>query len=170
MILYFESHATSVDNEAGVASGHADAPLSPLGLKQAAEITSRYDNLSLVWCSDLERSWRTAEIAFAGRAVVKRDARLREVDFGDMTRAPAAEIERGRQAYISAAYPNGESYDDVCRRVGDLLDDMPQAVGAQLIVGHRATWYALEHLLRGRDLKEVVTAPWRWQPGWRYER
>ena len=29
--LVFETHATSLDNEAGLASGHADVELSPLG-------------------------------------------------------------------------------------------------------------------------------------------
>jgi broad specificity phosphatase PhoE len=169
LILYFESHATSIDNDAGIASGHADAPLSPLGLRQAAEMTARYRTLSQVWCSDLERSWRTAEIAFGGRAPVMRDARLREVDFGDMTRTSAAAIEPARDAYVTTPYPRGESYEDVCHRIREFLEDMVDSAEPQLIVGHRATWYALEHLLACRNLTDVVTAPWRWQPGWRYD-
>jgi 2,3-bisphosphoglycerate-dependent phosphoglycerate mutase len=139
-------------------------------MAQAAEMTARYDLLSRVWCSDLERSWRTAEIAFGNRIPITRDPRLREVDFGDLTRSAAADIERGRLTYIDTPYPNGESYYDVCRRVGDFLKDMPDSPEPQLIVGHRATWYALEHLLRGRRMAEVVTAAWRWQLGWRYDR
>jgi hypothetical protein len=38
-----------------------------------------------------------------------------------------------------------------------------------LVVAHRAPWYALENLIRGRDLKELVTSAWKWQPGWEYD-
>jgi hypothetical protein len=38
-----------------------------------------------------------------------------------------------------------------------------------LVIGHRATFYAFEHLLRGVPLRDAVTAPWTWQPGWVYE-
>jgi alpha-ribazole phosphatase/probable phosphoglycerate mutase len=34
-----------------------------------------------------------------------------------------------------------------------------------IIVGHRGTWYALEHLLRGAPLESLVSGPWIWQPG-----
>jgi broad specificity phosphatase PhoE len=37
-----------------------------------------------------------------------------------------------------------------------------------LVVGHRATFYALEHLLNHTRLEDVVVAPWDWQPGWTY--
>jgi alpha-ribazole phosphatase/probable phosphoglycerate mutase len=169
LILYFESHATSIDNVTGIASGHADPPLSPLGLTQAAEITARYSALSHVWCSDLERSWRTAEIAFGAHAPITRDARLREVHFGDLTRTSAVQIEQGRNAFLTTAYPNGESYEYVCHRIREFLDEIVETAEPQLIIGHRATWYALEHLLARRNLAEVVTARWQWQPGWAYE-
>ena len=131
---------------------------------------ARYAAISHVWCSDLERSWRTAEIAFRARVPITRDARLREVDFGDMTGSSAAEIEQRRDAYVTNSYPNGESYEDVCHRVREFLEEMVETPDPQLIVGHRATWYALEHLVARRKLMDVVTAPWGWQPGWRYER
>jgi hypothetical protein len=46
----------------------------------------------------------------------------------------------------------------------------PFTVGGQriVVIGHRATFYALEHLIRGIPLLEVMTAPWRWQPGCSY--
>ncbi len=37
-----------------------------------------------------------------------------------------------------------------------------------LVIGHRATFYALEHLLRHIPLREAMTSPWHWQPGWTY--
>ena len=71
--LVFETHATSYDNEADLASGHYDVDLSPIGEQQAAALGIRYalDLPSLVVASDLRRSWRTADIAFGTRVPVK---------------------------------------------------------------------------------------------------
>jgi len=38
-----------------------------------------------------------------------------------------------------------------------------------MIIGHRATQYGLEHWIKGVPIKDVVTASWKWQPGWKYE-
>lgn len=38
-----------------------------------------------------------------------------------------------------------------------------------MIIGHRATQYGLEHWIKGVFLKDIVTAPWKWQAGWVYE-
>jgi broad specificity phosphatase PhoE len=166
MQLWFETHATSIDNEAGIASGHWDAPLSQVGERQALDIGTRYTYITDVWCSDLQRSYRTGEIAFGSRIPIHRDASLREVNYGDLTRIRTAEINTTRLEYIETPYPNGESYRDVCDRVGAFLRDLPP--GSHLIIGHRATWYALEHLLASRDLAEVIASPWHWRPGWEY--
>lgn len=42
--IVFESHATTFDNEAHLASGHNDIELSPLGIQQAKELGERYKN------------------------------------------------------------------------------------------------------------------------------
>ena len=170
--LFFETHATSLDNEAGIASGWFDVDLSPVGEAQAGELGRRYTDraLSVVLCSDLRRSYRTAEIAFAGVVPTTRDARLRECDYGDLTRQPATEIEALRQTSVTRPFPNGESYEQVARRVGGVLAEIARNRSQEpvLIIGHRATFFALEHLLRGVPLADAVAAPWRWQPGWTY--
>lgn len=167
--LIFETHAESVDNERGVGSGHYDAPLSGRGEQQARALGERYEGLPIhaIYCSDLQRSWRTAEIAFAGRGVpIVRTAALRECDYGELARRPLQDPAR----YALERYPGGESYSDVVLRVRGFLDDLrPLAEGqVVLIIGHRAVHYALEHLLRGVELEAAVTADWRWRPGWRY--
>ena len=95
--LVFETHATSYDNEAGLASGHYDVDLSPTGEEQAAALGMRYavDLPSVVVASDLRRSWRTAEIAFGTRVPVMRDARLRECDYGTLGAGPLARSTAG---------------------------------------------------------------------------
>jgi hypothetical protein len=38
-----------------------------------------------------------------------------------------------------------------------------------LVIGHSATRYALDVLVHGRLLEELVDAPFAWQPGWEYQ-
>lgn len=168
--ILFETHATSVDNEEGLASGHADPPLSARGRRQAEDLGRRYRGREpdRVVSSDLRRSWETADIAFAtASAAIVRDPRLREVDYGDWTRCPRDRIEAERADHVDRPFPGGESYRQAVDRVrGFLMDlDGPEAI---LIIGHRATWYALEHWLGGVPLERAVVAPWQWQPGWTY--
>ena len=65
MRLIFETHATSLDNEAGLASGWFDVDLSSLGVRQARELGERRreDRIEAVYSSDLTRAARTASIA-----------------------------------------------------------------------------------------------------------
>jgi 2,3-bisphosphoglycerate-dependent phosphoglycerate mutase len=173
LVVVFESHATSRDNESGLASGWFDITLSTRGEEQARVlgVRRREDDLAAVFCSDLIRASRTAEIAFGERAIpIVRDARLRECDYGDLTRRQASEIDQQRGAHVSTPFPNGESYEHVAVRVSSWLTDVTTTFAGRtvLVIGHRATFYALEHLIRGIPLYEVVTAPWSWQPGWTY--
>jgi broad specificity phosphatase PhoE len=66
LVIVFETHATSLDNEAGLASGWFDVGLSPAGERQARDLGERrrHDDLACVYCSDLTRAVRTADIAF----------------------------------------------------------------------------------------------------------
>jgi 2,3-bisphosphoglycerate-dependent phosphoglycerate mutase len=173
LVLLFETHATSLDNEAGLASGWFDAALSPTGEEQARAlgVRRRDDDLAAVFCSDLSRSFRTAEIAFRDRQVsILRDPRLRECDYGALNRRPASEIEERRATCIDTPFPDGESYRQVVYRVSEWLSEATSALAGRtvLVIGHRATFYALEHLVRKIPLREAVISPWRWQSGWIY--
>lgn len=171
--LIFETHATSLDNEAGLASGWYDVDLSERGTREAHQLGERYAGtaIDVVFTSDLWRAWRTAEIAFGQRVPVVRDFRLRECDYGKWTRRPSAEVEAQLATHLVTPFPGGESYGDVVARVRACLEEVlaENAGRTIVVVGHRATWFAFEHLLRRRPLAEVVGAPWQWQPGWRYD-
>jgi alpha-ribazole phosphatase/probable phosphoglycerate mutase len=172
MKLWFEAHSTSIDNERGIASGHRDAPLSGAGCLQAAELGRRYAERSLriVYTSDLTRAVSTAEIAFAGRDVLRvSDERLRECDYGRWSGCPVQQLNDARQQFIDDPFPEGESFRDVVSRVQSFLRGLSRDDAPILLVAHRAPWYALEHLIRGRDLADVVSSPWAWQPGWEYD-
>src|SRR5258708_30254728 len=108
LTLYYSPHMTSVDNETGRASGHADVPLSTLGRQQAQELGQHYATFSLdaISCSDLQRASTTAQIAFAGQALpLVADARLREYDYGDLTQYPIAQVEEEFPRRITATNP-----------------------------------------------------------------
>lgn len=172
-VVLFETHATSIDNEAGLASGWFDAPLSAIGEAQARDLGERRraDDFAAVFCSDLIRAIRTAEIAFGTRGIpIVRDRRLRECDYGARTRELARAIEADRAVHVDRPFPDGESYRDVVARVRAWLVEAVSTFAGKtvLVIGHRATFYALEHLLHGVPLDRAVTSPWRWQPGWRY--
>ncbi len=171
--IIFEAHGTTYDNEAHLASGHYDVDLSPLGEEQAKELGNRYksDLPDAVFCSDLRRSYRTAEIAFAERKIpIIRDARLRECDYGSMTRHSSAGVDAEKQKRIDRPFPNGESYEQTTERMKSFLKDLLRDYDGKrvMIVGHRATHYALDNLINKIPLEKAITAPWKWQPGWTY--
>lgn len=171
--VIFEAHATSFDNEAKIASGHFDAQLSPLGEKQAKELGERYQDTQIdaIFCSDMQRAYRAAEIAFAGRGIpIFKDERLRECDYGEFTRRSSVEVEHEKVKHIIKPFPGGESYEEAALRMKEFLQDLLKEYNGKkvIIIGHRATQYGLEHWINGVPLKEVVTAPWSWQPGWTY--
>ena len=176
LTLYYSPHLTSVDNEAGRASGHADVPLSPLGRQQAQELGQHYAAIALdaVFSSDLQRAAITAKIAFAWRGLpIVLDSRLREYDYGDMTQYPFVQIEKERMQHITEPFPQGESLLMVAQKVGAFLHDVIHDYDGKTIVviGHSATKYALEYWCGTMSLKEIVSTPWEWRdiPIWRYE-
>ena len=119
LTLFYSPHMTSVDNEAGRASGHADVPLSELGRKRAVTLGQGYvyESLDAVFCSDLQRAYTTAEIAFSGRDLpIIRDPRLRECDYGQRTQCPRDQL--ALEQHIRDPYPDGESLVMVAQRVG----------------------------------------------------
>ncbi len=170
--LVYETHSTTLDNEAGIATGWLPGRLSTAGRANAAALGRRRrdDGLALVVVSDLARAVETVEIAFAGSDVpVHLDPRLRECCYGELDGSPAASLPRGR--HVETPFPGGESYRDVVDRTADLLVELAnQWDGARvLLVAHSANRWAIEHLLLGRDLGALVAAPFAWQESWEYD-
>ena len=172
--IIFESHATTIDNESHLSSGHNDVDLSPTGIEQARELGKRYqnDDFQAIFCSDLLRSYKTGEIAFKDRSwPIIRDARLRECDYGQLAQHPSAEVDPEKPKHVNTPFPSGESYQQAAVRMGEFLDDLREHYDGEkvMIIGHRATQYGLEHWLKGVSVTDAVTAPWKWQPGWTYQ-
>jgi broad specificity phosphatase PhoE len=171
--LVFETHALTTDNERGVATGWLGGALSPQGRALAVELGTRRrdDGIDQVLCSDLPRAVETAEIAFGGTSIpVRLDWRLREIDYGELNGAPADVVARERLRRVDVPFPGGESYRNATGRMRSLLDEL--ATGRHghrlLLIGHTATRWALDHLLDGKPLEELVVAPFDWREGWEY--
>ncbi len=171
--IIFESHATTFDNEAHLSSGHNDVGLSPLGIKQAKELGQRYKStyFDAIFCSDLQRSYKTAKIAFGNRFPIIKDKRLRECDYGDLTRHPSSEVDPKKVKHIKKPFLNGESYKETSIRMKEFLDELKEKYDGKtvMIIGHRATQYGLEYWTKGVSIKAAVTSSWKWQPGWKYD-
>ncbi len=170
--LVYETHSTSEHNEAGIATGWLDGRLSEAGRRQAAELGERRrrDGIAVVYSSDLGRAVETSRLAF-GEAGFTVDARLRECDYGELNGIPLAHLETERPRRIDETYPGGESYRDVAVRVANFLEQIRRGHGGEpvLLISHAAPRFALDHLLKGIPLDELVHAPFDWLPGWEYE-
>jgi broad specificity phosphatase PhoE len=172
--LVYETHATTTDNEAGIATGWNPGALSPRGRDEAAALGLRRhdDGLAAIYVSDLARATETVRIAFPGTAIpVVIDPRLRECDYGRLSGMPRVRLEAERIAHVGQPWPDGESYTDVVERTRALLMDIVTRHDGErlLVVAHSANRLALDVLLRGRELESLLAAPFDWQPGWEYD-
>jgi broad specificity phosphatase PhoE len=171
--LVYETHSTSVDNEWGIATGWLPGELSELGREQARALGERRsdDGIAAVYASDLRRAVETAEIAFGGTGIpVHHDPRLRECDYGELNGAPVEQVSAVRRRHVDEPFPGGESYREVVVRTRAFLDDLVAVHDDEriVVIAHSANRWALDHLLDGIPLEELVDAPFAWQEGWLY--
>lgn len=171
MELIYETHSTTVDNERGIATGWLDGELSESGREQARLLGERRRDADVVYASDLGRAVETAEIAFGGTGIpVHLDPRLRECDYGELNGRPGAEIEARRSSHIDEPFPGGQSYRQVVDATRALLEDLAARHDGRrvVLIGHSANRWALQHLLEGAPLEDLVAAPFEWQEGWTF--
>jgi 2,3-bisphosphoglycerate-dependent phosphoglycerate mutase len=169
--IVFETHSLSTDNESGIATGWLDGRLSERGKGLARELGERRRDVDVVFTSDLGRAAETAQIGFEGTDVpIYRDWRLRECNYGHLNGMPVSRLETERMRHIDDPFPGGESYRQVVERMRGFLDDLALSYGEAriLVIGHSATRWAIDHLLNGEALEELVAAPFAWQEGWIY--
>jgi broad specificity phosphatase PhoE len=171
--LVYETHSTTVDNELGVATGWLPGELSEQGREQARALGGRRrdDGIAAVYTSDLRRAVETAEIAFDGsRIPVHHDARLRECDYGELNGASVERVAAVRRRHVDEPFPGGESYRQVVERTRAFLADVVAVHDGEriVVIAHSANRWALDHLVEGMPLEEVVDAPFAWQEGWVY--
>lgn len=172
--IIYETHSKTTDNDAGIATGWLSGRLSDEGRKLARDlgVRRRADRIAAVFVSDLSRAVETGEIAFGESGIpIYRDARLRECNYGRLNGMKVQQLTSERSRHIAEPYPEGQSYRDVVTATADFLEDL----GAHwdgcrvVIIAHSANRWALDHLLNGKALVDLVDAPFAWQEGWRYD-
>ena len=170
--IVFETHATTIDNEVGIATGWLPGELSEAGRRQASELGARRrdDGIDLVVTSDLARAADTVEIAFYQTTItVAADERLRECDYGGLNGAPVDQVHDVRMAHLDIPYPGGESWRQATARVADFVSELAERpVDRVLVVGHMATRWGLAHLLDSVALEQLAGERFVWLPGWEF--
>lgn len=171
--IVYETHATTVDNETGIATGWLPGRLSAEGRMQARDLgfRRRTDGTTTVFSSDLARAVETAEIAFSGSDIpTYQDRRLRECNYGRLNGTPATQLAAIRSQHLHDPFPEGQSYRDVVDQTSDFLTELARGWNNQkvLLIAHSANRWALDHLLHGVPLETLLEAPFAWQPGWHY--
>lgn len=171
--IIYETHSLTEDNAVGIATGWLPGRLSARGRILAGELGARRrdDGIAAVLVSDLARAVETAEIAFAGSGIpIIQDARLRECDYGALNGMPVAQLAAVRSQHLDTPYPGGQSYRQVVAATRAFLRDLAAdwAGSRVVIISHSANKWALDHLLVGVALKDLVDAPFGWREGWEY--
>ena len=132
---------------------------------------ARRRDVHVVYASDLGRAVETAELAFGSTGIeVRLDPRLRECDYGELNGRPVEEVSATRLRRVEEPFPGGQSYRDVVEQTRSLLDDLRARHDGRLVllIAHSANLWALQHLLEGTPLEELVATPFGWQEGWRF--
>jgi len=175
-ITYFV-HGTTSDNEQEISSGWKDVDLSLLGVQQSIDLKKRIyiDDFDIVFCSDLVRAIHSAELTFKGQIPIKIDSRLREWNYGDYNGKPSEMAEPIAEKCMTTPLSNGESFEDVKKRIIDFLADIKKEYNGKhiAIVAHKAPQLSLDIILGGKTREQAFAEDWRktkaWQPGWQYE-
>jgi broad specificity phosphatase PhoE len=173
-ITYFV-HGTTTDNEKEISSGWSDVELSELGIQQSIGLREKTKDktFDVVFCSDLQRAVKSAELAWGGMYPIIPDARLRECNYGKLNASPSAIVEQEEEC-IENKFPDGESYEDVKTRIADFLEFLKKNYDGKsvAVVGHKAPQLSLDVLIKGKTWKQALAEDWRktksWQPGWEY--
>lgn len=138
LTLYVFRHGQSEDNINMVFSGWRDVELTDEGVKQAEELAEKLKDkkIQMLISSDQKRTLDTMKIAMSKNPYAKgleiiQDGRLRERNYGDWQGKSKLEMQledpdglaRVRRGWNDAP-PNGESIEDVDRRVSELLNEI----------------------------------------------
>ena len=116
----------------------------------------------------------SVKLTFEGKVKIIQDARLRECNYGRYNAQPSEIVEPLQEQYVTNRFPDGESYEDVKKRISDFLDFLKKNYNGKLvaIVARKAPQLALDVLLKNKTWEQAFTDDWRktraWQPGWEY--
>jgi broad specificity phosphatase PhoE len=136
-------------------TGRTDIPLTETGRQEAKLIGARLADQrpTAVFTSPLSRASETCELAGLGTPATVSDD-LREWDYGDYEGRRTADIRAERPGWLlfTDGVPNGESPDDVARRVDRVLAQVRAIDGDVVLFAHG-------HLLRVLGARWIGAPP-----------
>ncbi len=159
-------HGQSELNVLHKSAGHMETSLTEKGREDAQKAKELFGDISqydAVFCSDLGRAKETATIIFGTDVEIHYDARLREINYGDLNGADDHAVDELRMG----TYPNGESYQDVKARIIQFFDDISEMYSGKriAIIGHTGTYQIIEHLATNTPLSiEYLSSPAKREP------
>ncbi len=174
-ITYFV-HGTTTDNEKRLSSGWSDVELSELGISQAIALKDLIKNekFDVVFCSDLKRAVRSAELTYGAEVKIIQDERLRECNYGIYNGKESSTVEPMQEVNITDRFPEGESCEDVKDRINSFLFDLKNGYDKKkvAIVAHKVPQLALDVIIQEKTWEQAFKDDWRktrsWKPGWKY--
>ena len=171
--IVFETHATTEDNERGIATGWLPGRLSPRGRAQAEQL--RRPAPPRRHPHRLHLGPRAGGRDRRNRLRLDRDPDPRRLAAPGVRLRGAQRDSRGlvrgrRAEHVDVAYPGGESWRAAADRVRRFLDDLPTAMGRRTCARDRAQRDSLgaRPSSRAKLLEEIVDADFAWQEGWEY--
>jgi len=161
-------HAATELNERGIYQGvRRDHELAAAGIEQARRLRTRLaargPRPDAVWCSDLRRARRTAELAFPQRQP-RCDSRLREMDLGGFEGLSFEEnvarhgelFDRWLTDPLTVRPPEGgELLGELRERMGDWLETLPRR-GRVAAVSHGGPIAAALEILTGMPFRDAL--------------
>ena len=138
-------HGQTEFNRRGLYQGHADSALTDAGSAQARLLAPRLRSLGCsptIYCSDLGRARRTAELLAAPGSRIREDAGLRERCWGVFEGLSRAEItERypdartsSREANPDYTPPGGETLGELNERIVTALDRIASSHAGERVI------------------------------------
>ena len=125
----------------------------------------------IIFTSDLERAIDSAALAFPNYEKIQ-DKRLRECNYGLLDGKSKKDVIY--EEHIDKPFPEGESLNDVEKRIKSFLDFVKEKYDGKTIgiVAHRAPQLAIEVIAKKIPWSKAIADDWRktgsWQPGWEY--
>jgi broad specificity phosphatase PhoE len=162
--LHIIRHAETTFNAQKLITGSLNPPLSEKGIAQAKALgLNLEESYDVAFCSQLDRAIKTLEIAqIEGQIQIPNliyDSRLNERGLGSLEGQPRQFIPAFSTGDLSYAPPQGESYEEVIRRILSFLLDLHKQEGSTvLICGHAGVLRILVGIIQDLDTSKDVLA------------
>lgn len=147
--IVFIRHAESEYNSEGIWAGRVDCSLTDKDIESAKKLGEILDdNFDVIYCSPLKRTRQTAQI-LAPQLKIIYDERIIERSLGDLENTPNSDEKQFLLNQIDSAPNNGESINDIQKRVNDFINFLKENYSDKkiLVITHAGVIYAIQRVL-----------------------